>query len=1336
MYLCTQDYHYCQRYMKRLLTIVIILQSLVCASAQTGLFFASDRLSSTIITSICQDKAGFIWIGTEHGLNRFDGYRFTAYLNNPADTTSLLYNVVACIYADRDGQLWVGTSKGLQRYNYATDHFDNFHFPDGNQPRVNDIRQMRDGRLLVGTAGYGLYELNQPAGRLDYIDDFAATADDAYFSHIYEDAAGRFWKSGTGSLTCRHPNGKLQDFDLTYSTPSSFFDFNGKPVIVCRDNFLTYEDGRLVVPNFDFSALAGRQVGFRTAYKDRQGNIYVGTRGDGLYWIPAGTRRLVRHPASVQGFDMNATKIWAITEDRQGNLWVGCQQKGLLMIPNRKAQFSSWSFSAQKVDIGTHVSSVCEGDAGLTWVTVQSKGVYAFDSVGRLAAHPSAPSDVEFIYRDRQQAYWLGTSHGVFSYDPPSGRSQLLSDFDCDKFVDMTDDGNGHLFISAYAEGVLMYDRATRSFRHFTMNAPSDTLRGRLCNDWVVTLTADHDGRVWMGTSSGVCCYDPAADSFRPFGWSVINDSRLCNALCETHDGDMLIGTEQGLYVWRRRQNELEVFPHSEPLQQQAISYIVQDNGGDIWCSTSMGIWHYHASEERWVSYVNGSGLSVHEYVYNSGLHTDDDRIAFATSDGLTIFTPRQVHDVQPDEGEIRLTGFYIAGRAASTLTTSGGRSVTDRPVTESTHFRVSYLEGTFSLEFSLLNYSNAGNTIFEYRLDDARQWTRNPEGRNAIVFNHLPSGTYKLEVRAIDNGVTSPSAVYTITVTPPWYRTPLAYFLYFLLLLAVVGFIVWVWRRHMRQQLDEDKMKFLINATHDIRSPLTLILSPLEKLRRRELDDASRVDLEVIDRNAQRILTLVNQILDVRKIDKQQMHLHCRETDLCEFIRVIYKVYEYNARERGINFTFTHPDHPVRAWVDRTQFDKVVSNLLSNAFKFTFDQGDINIDLRAPSNLPQLGEAAAPEASAAKASPSGGRLEGAAVITVTDNGTGMRDDTVQHIFDRFYQGKTAGSAHIEGTGIGLNLCKMIVDMHHGTIQAHNRQDGVKGSQFIVTLPLGHAHLSPAEIDAQPEQPAAQKLTAPRQPRSNYHVLIVDDDEEIGRYIGHELGAYYHFAVCHNGKDGLKELLTNPYDVVVSDVMMPEMDGFTMLRLLKSNVNISHIPVIMLTSKTDVGNRLEGLEKGADAYLTKPFSMDELHLTIDNLIANHLRLKGKFSGAQQPTDRVEAPDLKGNDEQLMERIMKSINAHLSDSDYNVDTLCDEVGISRAHLHRKMKDMTGIPVSEFIRNLRLEQAARMLREQKLNITQVAYAVGFSNLGYFSTVFRKHFGISPREFVEQQ
>ena len=492
-----------------------------------------------------------------------------------------------------------------------------------------------------------------------------------------------------------------------------------------------------------------------------------------------------------------------------------------------------------------------------------------------------------------------------------------------------------------------------------------------------------------------------------------------------------------------------------------------------------------------------------------------------------------------------------------------------------------------------------------------------------------------------------------------------------------------------------------------------------MAKLRRRELDADSQADLSVIERNAQRILTLVNQILDVRKIDKQQMHLHCNETDMKSFVSAICKIYEYNAQERGISFTFEAPQEPLKAWIDRTQFDKVVSNLLSNAFKYSYDQGHIAV------GLAQGHDESRRDA-----------LKDYVELTVTDDGMGLREDTIQHIFDRFYQGKTAAATHVEGTGIGLNLCKMIIDMHHGAISAANRQDGQRGSVFTVRIPQGKAHLSEAEIETVADKTTvAQPSRTKQPPRTNYRVMVVDDDEEIGRYISQELGVYYRFSVCHNGKEALKELLTNPYDVVISDVLMPEMDGFTLLRMLKTNVNINHIPVIMLTTNSDIGNRLEGLERGADAYLGKPFSMDELHVVIDNLIRNHQRLKGKFSGAQQPTDKVNTIEMKGNDEALMERIMKSINDHLSDSDYNVDVMCDEVGISRAHLHRKMKEMTGIHVSEFIRNIRMEQAALMISQHKVNVTQVAYAVGFSNAGYFSTVFRRHFGVTPSEYEEQ-
>ena len=337
-------------------------------------------------------------------------------------------------------------------------------------------------------------------------------------------------------------------------------------------------------------------------------------------------------------------------------------------------------------------------------------------------------------------------------------------------------------------------------------------------------------------------------------------------------------------------------------------------------------------------------------------------------------------------------------------------------------------------------------------------------------------------------------------------------------------------------------------------------------------------------------------------------------------------------------------------------------------------------------------------------------------------------------MFDRFYQGDNSHRMHINGTGIGLNLCKMIVDMHQGTIEASNRSDGQHGASFVVTLPLGKEHLTQEQVEEiQPyEEIGAEEVKSTR--RKNQRILVVDDDSEMAHYITSELGQYYKFGICSNGKEALKELLTGDYDLVVSDVMMPEMDGFTLLRMIKSNVNVSHIPVIMLTSKADIGNRLEGLERGADAFLPKPFDVEELRMNIENLIIGRQRLKGKYSGAQQQADKVEVKEVKGNDELLMERVMKSINKNLSNSDFNVDMLTMEVGITRAQLHRKMKEITGISTSEFIRNIRLEQAARLLREQKINVTQVAYTVGFSNLAHFSTIFRKHFGIAPTEYVE--
>jgi DNA-binding response OmpR family regulator/two-component sensor histidine kinase len=454
--------------------------------------------------------------------------------------------------------------------------------------------------------------------------------------------------------------------------------------------------------------------------------------------------------------------------------------------------------------------------------------------------------------------------------------------------------------------------------------------------------------------------------------------------------------------------------------------------------------------------------------------------------------------------------------------------------------------------------------------------------------------------------------------------------------------------------------------------------------------------------------MLLVNQILDERRIDKHQMQLHCRETNMVDFISGICKLYQYNANQRNITFTFEHDKDHVLAWVDRIHFDKVVSNLLSNAFKYTFDGGEVKVVLR--------------------------ELEKDIEIKVVDNGTGIKEEDKERLFTRFYQGRNSDDLGMQGTGIGLNLSQAITQLHGGKIKADNRSDG-QGACFTVTLPKGNSHLKSDQIVT--DSPAREVLSDGNSDKRRFRqfkILVVDDDQEIADYITNELGSRYKFNHAPNGKEGLKMLLTDDYDLVISDVMMPEMDGLTLLKRIKDNPQISEIPVVMLTSKAEVEHKLEGLKSGADAYIAKPFSMEELHIQIDNLIDNVRRLRGKFSGAVQQEKRVENIEVKGNDDALMERVMRSVNAHLSDPDFNIDALASDVGISRAQLHRRMKEITGISSGKFLRNLRMEQAARLLREGAVNVSQVADRVGYDDRAHFSTAFKAHFGQSPTEYAE--
>lgn len=1298
------------KHIRHYLTALFAIALSLMVWADSGELFTSGKLSSSLINCIVQDKYGYIWVGTEYGLSKFDGYRFTNYLHNEEDTTSITDNIISDLLVDKKGNLWIGCAKGLMRYNYETNNFSRLQFPDGRKPRIYSMVESHRGDILLGTAGYGLYSvknngIEKTANNrftIRWERAYAKRDSDVFFTHIYEDKHQYLWQSSHLSTFTRfiEKQGKVQrkDFKSPYGAPVAFIQHRPQAMlIVCMYGIIyyDYQTGRIADAGYDLGTFKNH-VTINNATFDHDGNLYISTSEHGALIIKKGSNKVEQLENSNSNFNLSTAFVNDIIEDKDNNLWIGCYKKGLYLLNQRQQAFSSWSFSAQNYIIGSSVSSIAPGENGETWCTVQNSGVFCFDASGKIIAHPTSPAGTCIIYKDRRGAYWISNGSALYSYNPHTGAYQEKLTFTSAGIYCMTDDNQGNLYISVYSKGLYIYN--VESGKVTVLNMRQRGNKGFLCNDWVRSMAFDHTGHLWIGTSNGVSCLNTKTLSFKDFGWNIILKDRQANGICEGKNGNMIIGTEEGLYLFDRKNNKTLALPHAEVLKGKQVCSIIKDHQGDLWISTTMGIWQYDQKNRQFIGHINGNGLTTREYVLGSSMHTASDLIAFGTSDGITTFYPERVRAKKMELGDVHLTNFIIDGKPINCLTDE---------------FTIPYEENSFTLEFSLLNYRNTDNISFQYRINEGK-WNSTNEGSNAVSFNKLKPGSYTLEVRAMSNGnFSKKSTIIHIKVCDPWYASTWAFLLYFLTAAGIILYIIYRYERHRKEDLEETKMQFLINATHDIRSPLTLIMGPLNKLKTRITDAESKQDIDTIDRNAQRLLLLVNQILDERKIDKDQMHLHCQKTELKEFLRGIMSLYNFNAQERSITLSLKEDESlkeegNLQVWIDRINFDKVISNLLSNAMKYTSDGGEITLII--------------------------GKNKESAIIKVEDTGIGLKEEKTDRLFERFYQGNNNSDIHIEGTGIGLNLCRALVKMHGGAIRAYNRTDGIKGSCFEVNIPLGKEHLKPEEILQEDGTKTAESTGKRTQANRNFNILIVDDDAEIAHYIKTELSDWYRFEHASNGKEGLKMLLTGKYDLVISDVMMPEMDGVTMLKKIKGNSNVSDIPVILLTSKSEVENRLEGLRKGADAFLAKPFNMEELHILIDNLVDNVRRIRGKYSGAQGQKAKIEQIQVKGNNDALMERVMKYMNEHLADPDLNVEKLTEDVGISRAQLHRKLKEIAGVSAGEFIRNLRLEQAARLIEEGQINITQVAYSVGFNNQTHFSTVFKKHYGMSPSEYAE--
>ena len=1252
-----------------------------------------------------------------------------SYYHDDKDSLSLSNNEIHSLFVDNRQGLWVGTASGLQRYCPESDGFRTVVFQNMYMSRrVANVIQRADGELLCNVQGMGIFRFDAdsmiavPTGKKAY---------SPYITYMFEDSRRRLWLgTSRGTIVCINPDTKEET-----SYPLPFFevktileDADGLVYVVSLNKVVAYDER---TDRFYEIPYRGKKkvISFWTTTVAANGDIILGTYGQGLMRIKRGERSISDIDTIYSSFvNTDKVNVKSLFEDKERNLWIGCDFQGILMLPYRAVPFQFWNLPITYDDAPGHVNTIFCDKENTLWCAIWDNGVYQLDSNGHVLRHIDTPSSVSSIFEDGKGNFWLGVDRiGLYLLDRKSGRLALKLPVEGGFSIrHIEEDRRGNLYVSVLGKGVLRYSPSTGETMMLT-DDPEIKDKPRYFNEWAAYILCDSKERMWFGCFGDINCYDTRHNRFLTLSIEPSIKFGFCYAIAEGEDHTVWLATGKGLVHYNPETDTYSVLTKEQGLPENMVCGLVKDKQGNLWCSTTNGICHVNLSAKKITNYYVGNGLQDKIYLEGRCTMDGNGRIYFAGEKGITGFNPDDIRQVELENTPV-ITDMLLGERRVNMQTLSGGCPVIGEELVCAEEFRLSYTDNTFTFFVSLMDYRDAGSMSYEYRLEEFGDgWSSTLPGENRIQYHHLPPGSYTLQIRASENGVYSPVKSVKISIAPPWYLSLFAKIVYALLAIGAGYLLFLSYSRKRKEEIGEMKLQFFINIAHEIRSPLTLIAGPLGKLLKKEHEPDTQRALLGIKHNTDRILNLINQLLDIRKIDKGQMNLRFAKTDMKTFAGDVVGLFSEQAAQKNIQLTADIPDGLPEVWVDPNNFDKILVNLLSNALKYTPQGGRIDVSISTGEDTKETGA-----------------LRHYMEISVSDTGKGLNEKELKKIFERFYQGDANRMSTPLGFGIGLNLCQLLVRLHHGNISAYNRKD-TKGSRFVVRLPLGCGHLKKEEMQTEEVQPV-HNVTAEDFPvyrteneqtgksKTGYHVIVIDDDEELRNYLKENLSVYYHVDTAMDGTEGWKKAITQQPDLIVSDVVMPGMDGIQLLKELKKNINTNHIPVILLTSQTEFANRIEGLSQGADGYLGKPFDMDELIVLAGNLIANRVRLKGKYSGNQTQEEKVVSIELQGNDNALMERIMKVVNANLNNPEFSVEMLAQEVGLSRTHLHRKMKEMTGLTTSDFIRNLRLRQAADLLKSGQSTVTQIAYAVGFSNQAHFSSAFKKVYGMTPKEYME--
>lgn len=1339
------------------------------AWAQSGKLFNTDnQLSSNLATQVFQDKSGFIWIATRNGLNTYDGYNITVIKKDMSNFLGLNSNYINSIAQDEKEHILLGTNNSLLEFTGS--EFLKIPMLDSKGKElatyVKQVYPLKNKDIAVATSGYGIMikkidvqECHAMKGEVEKL---------KYIHKLLEDKRGRLWIiTDDGKLYRKETNGRVT---------SHFAGTEGVGAQDIRQDAL----GNLYLASKNqgvYLLRAGSNAFTRISnignlpidniYISRNNKLYIGCDGLGIYVYDPQTGFLQDNPLFSRLVNLAKSKVTSIIEDNQGNIWVSMLQKGVFMQRNIQNDFNYMGFRLGNLNvIGENcVTSLSINQGNQVWVGTDKDGLYLFNIATRsVEGHFLNQSTVLTLCKDQEDRTWVGTYTDGLGYMDAAGSFHPV-DLGISKSVgifDIKQDPQGNIWIATMGEGLfcLQKDGSRRNYKT-KYGAGNNLKANNLPNNYLVKMAISKDGNhVYIATSVGLACLDRKRNSWVSTfkGINCLNKNSFSHCVFVDSKDHVWYGTEDGAFCFDFRKGiKPKLYTTANGLTDNCVASITEDYQGNIWLGTIKGLNKLALKSGTITKFYAESGLQSNEFSDASVCTTQDGKtILMGGSGGLNWFQADQVRQ-HPWQAKVVISGFILNNKMVTPGMKSGSYTITDNWSTLSRDFLLSHEDNTFTLQLSTLTYNDVEQISYVYSINgDA--WRTVPAGQNELAFSHMAPGRYKYRIKAICNGYETPVKEFTIIVHPAWYASIWAKLFYLLLLIAAIM----LYLRHRKHQMEdqlilqqhihaeemgEAKIKFFMNISHEIRTPLTLIITPLLSLIKEDKEPHRQGIYEIIRKNSERILHLINQMMDLRKIDKGQMVMRMCQTNMVAFINEEYELFRQQALAKNIDFEYQHDSEELPVWIDRNNFDKVIINILSNAFKFTPTAGHILLSLT--------------------------HTDHHAYISVKDSGIGIPKDKLETIFQRFYQTPADPSDRNVGTGIGLDLTRSLVELHYGTISARNNEGekGSKfehGSEFIIRIPLGKDHLKPEElideeeikekqnqelaeveqleqevkeaedtenangISDMPEKTPASTSASARGNKAE--IVIVEDEEDIQDYLKAQLSSDFKIRTYPNGKVALNEILKNKPDLIISDVMMPEMDGTTLCTKLKANINTNDLPIILLTAKSREEDQLEGLQTGADAYILKPFNMDILRRTIINLLTMRRTLKNKFTGKESQEEKVEQRKIQTPDDALMQRVMEVINENIGDSDLSVDMIAQKVGISRVHLHRKMKELTNQTPHSFIRNIRLQQAAKLLKDGKQSITDVMYICGFSNSASFSTMFKNLYGCSPREYMQ--